>query len=155
MSDCNSCGYENIIGANFCSSCGSSFETRKPSDDVTAAYEPVYEDSEIPGASDLPEGALAMLVVYQGPKKGTRIALDEREVIIGRDPESDIYLDDITVSRKHVSISRNGEEFLAKDLGSMNGTYVNKKLVDEVVLHHGDELQIGQFKLVFMTLDVD
>jgi len=154
MTPCISCGYENILGASFCSSCGTSLENRRLSDDVTAAYEPVYDDEEeIPTIDDLPEGTLGMFVVHQGPKRGTRIALDDAEIKIGRDPECDIFLDDITVSREHVSLRRNGEEFEVSDLGSMNGTYINKNLVDTVLLRHGDELQIGKFKLIYWSVE--
>lgn len=90
-----------------------------------------------------------LLVVDDGPKGGSRYALDQPTITAGRHPESDIFLDDVTVSRRHVEISNAGGVFSAKDVGSLNGTYVNKQLVDEVELADGDELQIGRFKLLF------
>jgi len=153
MNNCVSCGYENIIGASFCSSCGTSLTARKASDDVTASYDPINEDDEtMPSIEDLPEGTLGVLVVHQGPKRGTRIALSDAELVIGRDPECDIFLDDITVSRRHSMVRRNGSEFEVSDLGSMNGTYINKTLVETVLLRHDDELQIGKFKLIYWSV---
>jgi pSer/pThr/pTyr-binding forkhead associated (FHA) protein len=96
-----------------------------------------------------------MLVVRQGPKRGSRISLDADRTTIGRHPDSDIFLDDITVSRRHAEILRNVDGFEVFDVGSLNGTYVNQVLVDRVVLDDGDELQVGKFKLVFVSLGDD
>jgi hypothetical protein len=149
---CVPCGYENQIGATFCSSCGARLKD-EVGEDVTASYEPVDdEEGDAFSAEELPDGTLAMLVVLKGPKKGTRIALDGREITIGRDSESDIFLDDITVSRSHAKIFMDGEDFKVGDSGSLNGTYVNRNLVDGATLTNGDELQIGKFKLVFNTV---
>jgi pSer/pThr/pTyr-binding forkhead associated (FHA) protein len=72
------------------------------------------------------------------------------ETTIGRHPDSDIFLDDITVSRRHVTIEKNGEDFRLRDVGSLNGTYVNRERVDAADLHHGDEVQIGKYRLSFV-----
>ena len=90
-----------------------------------------------------------MLVVEEGPKSGSRYALDSEVITAGRHPESDIFLDDVTVSRRHVEITNVGGEYQAKDVGSLNGTYVNKELIEASALNDGDELQIGRFKLIF------
>ena len=90
-----------------------------------------------------------LLVVDEGPKGGSRYALDSELITAGRHPESDIFLDDVTVSRRHVEISNSAGVYRAKDVGSLNGTYVNKELVDDRELVDGDELQIGAFKLIF------
>ncbi len=94
-----------------------------------------------------------MLVVRQGPKAGSRIALDASQIQIGRHPESDIFLDDITVSRRHAEILREGSGHDVVDVGSLNGTYVNRKRVDRSPLSDGDEVQIGKFKLVYVALE--
>ncbi len=153
MAACSVCDYENVVGANFCSSCGTQLQKAERVDDVTAAYEPIPLDiEEVPDVTDLPEGSVAAFVVYSGPKKGTRIALGTEELTIGRDPSCDVFLDDVTVSRSHAKVSPNGEEFEVIDLGSMNGTYVNKSLTERTFLKDRDELQIGKFKLVFLKV---
>ena len=91
----------------------------------------------------------ALLVVLRGPNTGARVLLDDDEVASGRHPDSDIFLDDVTVSRKHAVFRRTPSGFVVRDVGSLNGTYVNRELVDEVTLTTGDEVQIGKFRLVF------
>ncbi len=97
----------------------------------------------------MPEGVGA-LIVRRGRNAGSRYVLDADVTTAGRHPESDIFLDDVTVSRRHVEIRRNGSDYTATDVGSLNGTYVNRERVDESPLRDGDELQIGSFKLVFV-----
>ncbi len=93
----------------------------------------------------------AMLVVQRGSKAGSRFALDKDVVTAGRHPDSDIFLDDITVSRRHAELRRvSGGTWLACDTGSLNGTYLNRQRIDTAILASGDELQIGKFKLVFV-----
>lgn len=91
----------------------------------------------------------ALLVVLRGPNTGARFLLDDDEVMSGRHPDSDIFLDDVTVSRKHAVFTRTSSGFVVRDVGSLNGTYVNRELVDEALLTTGDEVQIGKFRLVF------
>jgi len=96
----------------------------------------------------LPE-ASALLVVQRGPNAGARFLLDAERTTAGRRPESDIFLDDVTVSRKHAEFIRRDGQFLVRDVGSLNGTYVDRDRIDEVVLRDGDEVQIGKYRLVF------
>jgi pSer/pThr/pTyr-binding forkhead associated (FHA) protein len=91
----------------------------------------------------------ALLVVLRGPNTGARFLLDSDEVSTGRHPKSDIFLDDVTVSRKHATFRRVGDAFVVRDVGSLNGTYVNRERIDEVTLKTRDEVQIGKFRLVF------
>jgi pSer/pThr/pTyr-binding forkhead associated (FHA) protein len=91
----------------------------------------------------------ALLVVLRGPNAGARFLLDSDEVSTGRHPKSDIFLDDVTVSRKHATFRRQGDVFLVRDVGSLNGTYVNRERIDEAALKTRDEVQIGKFRLVF------
>jgi pSer/pThr/pTyr-binding forkhead associated (FHA) protein len=104
----------------------------------------------IVGIDALPAGS-ALLVVKRGPNAGSRFLLDRSTTSAGRHPESDIFLDDVTVSRRHAEFRREGGEFVVVDVGSLNGTYVNREPVDTAVLAHGDEVQIGKFRLVFLT----
>ena len=93
----------------------------------------------------------AMLVSLIGPNRGERFLLDQNETSIGRAPESDIFLDDVTVSRKHASISRTNGNFIITDLGSLNGTYVNGSVVSSINLNDADEIQIGKFRMHFFS----
>jgi pSer/pThr/pTyr-binding forkhead associated (FHA) protein len=92
-----------------------------------------------------------VMVVKRGPNAGSSFSLDKELITAGRHPDSDIFLDDITVSRRHAEIIRRADGFHVIDTGSLNGTYVNRDRVDDTKLANGDELQIGKFKLVFFT----
>lgn len=101
--------------------------------------------------SALPSGA-ALLVVRRGPDAGARFLLDQDVTVAGRHPEVDIFLDDVTVSRKHAEFLRKGTHFSVRDLKSLNGTFVNSERIDnEVVLEDGTEVQVGKFKLTFFA----
>ena len=91
-----------------------------------------------------------MLVVRHGPNAGSSYRLEQPATTIGRHPDSDVFLDDITVSRRHVVIDRMVNRYVLRDVGSLNGTYVNRERVDEATLRHGDELQIGRYRLSFV-----
>ncbi|EGD53555.1 Forkhead-associated protein [Gordonia neofelifaecis NRRL B-59395] len=93
----------------------------------------------------------ALLVVKRGPNAGSRFLLDQPTTSAGRHPDSDIFLDDVTVSRRHAEFRRNGDDFQVVDVGSLNGTYVNREPVDTATLTSGDEVQIGKFRLVFLS----
>jgi pSer/pThr/pTyr-binding forkhead associated (FHA) protein len=151
---CNQCGHRNPAGSNFCSSCGAALE---PGEDhtvtfqaVEAAGEPSAEDALTVSIGELPEG-MGMLVVKRGPNAGSKYVLEADLTTAGRHPESDIFLDDITVSRRHAEFLRDGGSYRVRDVGSLNGTYVNRERTDDAVLAHGDEVQIGKFKLVFFS----
>lgn len=144
---CASCGHQNPLGSNFCGSCGASIGVRADNAD-TQAMEPLVGSEESPVTE--PQG---MFVVRQGPKAGSRIMLDGPATTIGRHPESDIFLDDVTVSRRHAEVRRAAGVFEVIDAGSLNGTYVNRDRVDASILNDGDELQVGKFKLVYVALE--
>jgi pSer/pThr/pTyr-binding forkhead associated (FHA) protein len=93
----------------------------------------------------------ALLVVLRGPNTGARFLLDDQEVAAGRHPDSDIFLDDVTVSRKHATFMARGGGYTVRDSGSLNGTYVNRERIDEAPLQQGDEVQIGKFRLVYYS----
>ncbi|PRZ40811.1 FHA domain-containing protein [Antricoccus suffuscus] len=92
----------------------------------------------------------ALLVVKRGPNAGSRFLLDQQVTTAGRHPDSDIFLDDVTVSRRHVEFRREDGKFGVHDVGSLNGTYLNRELIDSAVLASGDEVQIGKFRLIFL-----
>ena len=107
-------------------------------------------ESAVSGVEGLPAGS-ALLVVKRGPNAGSRFLLDQAITSAGRHPDSDIFLDDVTVSRRHAEFRLETNEFHVVDVGSLNGTYVNREPVDSAVLANGDEVQIGKFRLVFLT----
>lgn len=96
-----------------------------------------------------PDSRKAMIVIHRGPAQGSRFLLDSDEISIGRSPDSDVFLDDVTVSRKHARIVRNAAEISITDSHSLNGTYVNSISITSQVLHMGDELQIGKYHALF------
>ena len=93
----------------------------------------------------------AMVVVHRGASKGARYLLDLDRTTVGRSPESEIFLDDVTVSRSHAVIKRTDAGFILTDLGSLNGTYINNQLLKTATLQSGDEIQIGKFHLIFIA----
>jgi hypothetical protein len=165
---CTNCGAENPDDARFCGQCGTPLS--RSGDATTGALhlEPGEHagDTVAGGASpatptpsedlgsavaDLEPGT-ALLVAVRGPNDGARFLLDRDVVTVGRHPDSDIFLDDITVSRRHAEFRREEGRFWVHDAGSLNGTYVNGTRADEQLLAHGDEVQVGKFKLVaFLT----
>jgi pSer/pThr/pTyr-binding forkhead associated (FHA) protein len=119
-------------------------------DFAAEGQEPPASEPAVAGVDALPVGS-ALLVVKRGPNAGSRFLLDRDTTSAGRHPDSDIFLDDVTVSRRHAEFRREGGEFVVIDVGSLNGTYVNREPVDQAVLAGGDEVQIGKFRLVFLT----
>lgn len=128
---------------------------------VTFGAIPAYEGETEPrslvdtGAlRALPSGS-ALLVVQRGPNAGARFLLDGERTVAGRSPHADIFLDDVTVSRKHAEFLRRGAGFIVRDVGSLNGTYVQRQRIDETVLRPGDEVQIGKYRLIFYPSPLD
>ncbi|HEX4190825.1 MAG TPA: FHA domain-containing protein [Marmoricola sp.] len=163
MQTCSRCGSQNVDGARFCSHCGHALESAAVPAETTATItfgstpvRPDPEDSsglneaDAAAADALPRGN-ALLIVQRGPGAGSRYLLDTDLVSAGRHPESDIFLDDITVSRRHVEFRREGSTFRVSDVGSLNGTYVNRDRIDDALLQNGDEVRIGKFRLVFFA----
>jgi pSer/pThr/pTyr-binding forkhead associated (FHA) protein len=163
MPFCNRCGHDNPEGSRFCSQCGSMLApAERPAGGIGdtamigAIGEPDTEriDTEQLSAEDeaavkaLPAGS-ALLIVQRGPNAGSRFLLDTDVVTAGRHPDSDIFLDDVTVSRRHAEFRREGDRTKVRDVGSLNGTYVNRERVESATLSNGDEVQIGKFRLVF------
>ena len=151
---CNKCGHRNPGNSNFCSSCGAPLDVR--GEDHTITLAPADELSDPTGdvtigLDDLPEGA-GMLLVKRGPGAGSRFVLEHPVTKVGRHPDSDIFLDDVTVSRRHAEVARSGDGYVVRDVGSLNGTYLNRERIEsELTLGTGDEVQVGRFKLVFLT----
>jgi pSer/pThr/pTyr-binding forkhead associated (FHA) protein len=147
---CTRCGHPNREGARFCSNCGAPLQ-----DETTLGIGPIEVEPdgspEFPFPEDELEAGQALLLVRNGPNAGSTFLIDAGvpSTSLGRNTESDVFLDDVTVSRKHAEIRRRGEDFEVHDLGSLNGTYVNRERVESTVLASGDEIQVGKFKLAF------
>lgn len=156
MVECPSCGRENPAGSNFCANCG---EALTKGGDTTTTIPAVNDESRANAETtaiqqaiqELPAGH-AMLIVERGPDVGAKYLLDTDQAVAGRHPSSEIFLDDITVSRHHSTFRRTPEGFTIGDNGSLNGTYVNRVLVEgEVPLRQGDEVQIGKYRMIFVV----
>ncbi|TET53873.1 MAG: FHA domain-containing protein [Actinobacteria bacterium] len=148
---CPKCGTQNPANKKICSTCKSELANLLA---TTATFikapEKLGEGPQIELDNKLHEGERAVLLVKKGPILGQRLRLKEGETLIGRDPKSDIFLNDITVSRRHAKITLKNSEAFAKDLGSLNGTYLNSNRFKESKLSNQDELQIGKFLLVYI-----
>lgn len=150
---CNQCGHRNPPESGFCSSCGGVLDH---ADDHTITIAKVDPLQDAPGPDDdvvvnLRElsTSSASLVVRNGPQAGVALTIDDDVTRLGRATDCEISLDDITVSRWHAEILRDGDNYRVRDAGSLNGTYVNSERIDEAALHQGDELQVGKFRMVF------
>jgi pSer/pThr/pTyr-binding forkhead associated (FHA) protein len=151
---CPNCGHRNPAGVNFCSSCGAALVSVAHDTSVSTAPvedlgDPQDDDATV-GLLELPRG-VGMLVVKRGPDVGVRFPLEADIVQAGRHPDSGIFLDDITVSRRHAEFVTRDKVTTVRDVGSLNGTYVNRQRIDEARLSSGDEVQIGKFKLLFLV----
>ncbi|KUN41813.1 hypothetical protein AQJ30_00030 [Streptomyces longwoodensis] len=164
---CTRCGNRNAENSRFCSNCGAPLRggAERPSETTSTISISGLEayDAEATGQTQLPalspeaQAAVdalplgsALLVVRRGPNSGSRFLLDGDLTTAGRHPQSDIFLDDVTVSRRHVEFRRSPDgTFTVADVGSLNGTYVNRERIDQVALSNGDEVQIGKYRLVF------
>lgn len=153
---CNRCGHRNPPESAFCSACGSTLDIPA---DHTITLSKVDPGLDAPGPHDdvvvpLSSGPdeVGVLVVRSGAQAGQRFALTAGVTRLGRHPDSEISLDDITVSRRHAEVERLEDgRYVVRDAGSLNGTYVNQERIESVELHQGDELQVGKFRLVFFA----
>jgi hypothetical protein len=151
---CPECGFVNADGANYCQKCGAFLgapETPGGADPITATYRVGETGELIPVDLDNASSEGPVLVIRSGGgRTGESFALDRDRMTIGRRPDSDIFLDDVTVSRDHALLVRRGGDFHLDDLGSLNGSYVNRRRIESHRLDDGDELQIGKYKLTFL-----
>lgn len=144
MTECPACGRDVATGEVLCPECGVRVAG------ITESFPPVEADLEEPGEHvEAAEGPL--LVVRKGAELGERFYIDRPRVTLGRDPASDIFLNDVTVSRNHAVIDSSAEEIRLTDAGSLNGTYVNGVVVDTASLQSGDVVQIGRFQMVYIS----
>ena len=152
---CPECGFDNAEGANYCQRCGAFIGAPEPAaapESSTATYR-IDETGELKPVEleDVVAKGAALVIRSGGGRVGESFPLEADRIAIGRRPDADIFLDDVTVSRDHALLIRRADGYHLDDCGSLNGTYVNRRRVESVRLEDGDELQIGKYKLSFLT----
>lgn len=149
---CPECGFVNDEGANYCQRCGALLPRGESAsgEPATATYR-IGETGELVPVEigEITARGPALVIRAGGGRVGESFAIDREHMTIGRRPDSDVFLDDVTVSRDHALLVRRGEDWCLDDCGSLNGTYVNRARIDSHRLEEGDEVQIGKYKLTF------
>ena len=147
---CSECGFVNTEGANYCQKCGAFLGSTEG--DSTVAYQVNQDTGElVPVDLDaIPSQGGVLVIRAGGGRSGETFAVDGERMSIGRSPDAEVFLDDVTVSRNHALLVRRRDGLYIDDLGSLNGTYVNRRRIESHRLADGDELQVGKYKLTFL-----
>jgi hypothetical protein len=150
---CPECGFTNSEGANYCQRCGAFLAAPETPPGTTTATYKVGETGELEELelSDAVAGGAALVIRTGGGRAGESFPLSGDRMTIGRRPESDVFLDDVTVSRDHAVLVRRSGEYYLDDCGSLNGTYVNRQRIESHRLTDGDEVQVGKYKLAYFS----
>jgi FHA domain/zinc-ribbon domain len=146
---CPECGFQNPEAANYCSKCGAALVRESAGNDTTMAYTPDEVEDSSP-LEDVGVDGPALIVRSGGGRAGEHFIPQGERTTIGRSPDCDIFLDDVTVSRHHAVLRRADDRFTIEDQGSLNGTFVNRRRIEAADLDDGDELQIGKYRLTFL-----
>jgi hypothetical protein len=148
---CPECGFQNPEAANFCSRCGAALTPPESEGDSTMTLSAEEAAAGVLGelGEAMPEGP-ALIVRSGGGRAGEHFTPTGERTTIGRSPDCDIFLDDVTVSRRHAVLIARGDEFFIEDQGSLNGTYVNRRRIESERLESGDEVQVGKYRLTFL-----
>ena len=146
---CPECGFQSPEAANYCAKCGALLG---PHDAGETTLSLAADD--VAGDASAQEGPRitgpALVVRMGGGREGEAFIPNDGRTLVGRAPECDVFLDDVTVSRRHAELLREGERFVIRDLGSLNGTFVNRRRIESVTLEDDDEVQIGKYRLTFL-----
>ena len=148
---CPECGFRNSDGAGFCARCGVSLVPEQPDDQTTISYQPGEDEAALAPVAGLARGQATLVIRSGGGRAGETYVLEAERTTIGRHPDADIFLDDVTVSRNHAVLQREASRYVLLDEGSLNGTFVNRRRSEKSVLDDGDEIQIGKYKLTFIV----
>ena len=149
---CPECGFQNPETANYCTKCGALLVRDESGADTTMSYTPEEGDEESAEiVEEIKTEGPALVVRSGGGRAGEHFLLEQESTTVGRSPDCDIFLDDVTVSRRHALVKRSNDQFLIEDQGSLNGTFVNRRRIESGGLEDGDEVQIGKYKLTFLT----
>ncbi len=146
---CPECGYQNPEAARYCAKCGAML-SREEGGETTETFSPDEVAELFDTLDDMGVRGAALVVRSGGGRSGETFTPEGERTSIGRSPECGIFLDDVTVSRKHAVIEQRGERWVIEDQGSLNGTFVNRDRVDSAQLQDGDEIQIGKYRLTFL-----
>jgi len=147
---CPECGFQNPEASNYCSRCGAALLPPEAGAETTMSFDMPDAGDEVDLLESLGIQGPALVVRAGGGMAGQSFQPDEGRTLIGRSPECEVFLDDVTVSRRHAELVREGETFSIRDLGSLNGTYVNRRRIESAVLENDDEVQIGKYRLTFL-----
>ena len=147
---CSECGFQNSEAANYCARCGALLEREASDVEKTLSYTPESLAEEAATGVEGVEGP-ALVVRSGGGRSGEFFQLEGERTTIGRTPDCDIFLDDVTVSRRHAVVTAAGDAFAIEDLGSLNGTFLNRQRIEQAPLTDDDEVQIGKYRLVFLA----
>jgi FHA domain/zinc-ribbon domain len=146
---CPECGYNNLESARFCAKCGAALVAPEEGE-TTESFTALEPDENLDTLDDFGLHGAALVVRSGGGRAGETFALETSPMTVGRSPECDIFLDDVTVSRKHSVLRSAGDRWQLEDQGSLNGTFVNRERVEAAELEDGDEIQIGKYRLAFL-----
>jgi pSer/pThr/pTyr-binding forkhead associated (FHA) protein len=147
---CPECGFQNPASANYCARCGSLLVKGEEPSDVTQTYSVEELAADGADAPDIAVEGPALVVRSGGGRAGEHFVPSGARTVIGRSPDCEVFLDDVTVSRRHAVLVEEGGRFWIEDQGSLNGTFVNHARVDRIELENGDEVQIGKYRLTFL-----
>ena len=149
---CPECGFQNPEAANYCTKCGALLVRDESGADTTMSFTPEEGDEESAEImEEIKTEGPALVVRSGGGRAGEHFLLEQESTTVGRSPDCDIFLDDVTVSRRHALVKRSNNQFVIEDQGSLNGTFLNRRRIESGGLEDGDEVQIGKYKLTFLT----
>jgi pSer/pThr/pTyr-binding forkhead associated (FHA) protein len=148
---CPECGFQNPEAANYCSKCGALLVKEEQGDETTQSFTPEDEDDASATLEDVGIKGPALVVRSGGGRAGETFHLSGERTAIGRSPECEIFLDDVTVSRRHAVLFEQKGSFFIQDEGSLNGTFLNRHRIESAEIEDGDELQIGKYRLTFLN----
>jgi hypothetical protein len=148
---CPECGFQNPETANYCSKCGALLVKDEPGGETTVTLSPDELEEGLGAVDEVAGEGPALVVRSGGGRAGETFLPNGERTLIGRSPDCDVFLDDVTVSRKHAVLVQRDDGFFIEDQGSLNGTFLNRRRIETAQLRDGDELQIGKYRLIFLS----